>query len=127
MSLDDYFKNCRVRVRKQKFDIVKSRKAYDRAFANIDDDEITVIIEQGKYNAGDAIEVEKGWKILTFEAVLPMSLTGFLAKVSSELAEEKISIFAVSAYSTDHILVKEKDLEKARKRLEKIGCITYEK
>lgn len=59
--------------------------------------------------------------------VLPFGLVGFLAKVSKVLVDEKISIFAISAYSTDHILVKKKDLEKAIKKLENLGCIVEEK
>jgi len=30
-----------------------------------------VIIEQSKYNDEDIIKIEKGWKILTFDMVLP--------------------------------------------------------
>jgi uncharacterized protein len=59
--------------------------------------------------------------------VLPFELVGFLAKVSQVLADEKISIFAISAYSTDHILVKKKDLEKAIKKLESLGCVVEDK
>ena len=53
-------------------------------------------------------------------------LVGFLAKVSQLLAEEKIPIFVISAYSTDHILVKKKDLEIAKKKLKMLGCIIEE-
>jgi hypothetical protein len=55
--------------------------------------------------------------------VLPFSLVGFIAKVSKALADEKISIFTISAYSTDHILVKKKDLVKAIKKIEGLGCV----
>jgi len=48
---------------------------------------------------------------------------GFLARVSGALAEEGISIFVISSYSTDHILVKEKDVLKAIRKLEELGCI----
>jgi len=36
---------------------------------------------------------------------------------------KKIAIFAISAYSTDHILVKEKDLAMAEEKLKKLGCV----
>jgi len=48
-------------------------------------------------------------------------LVGFLAKISKILADENISIFVISAYSTDHILVKDKDINKVIKKLESIG------
>lgn len=86
-----------------------------------------MIIEQSKYGEENLIEIEKDWKILTFDIVFPFGLVGFLAKVSKVLADEKIPIFTVSAYSTDHVLVKEKDLARAEEKLKELGCIIEEK
>jgi hypothetical protein len=128
MDLKDYFKNGKVYIWEGTFAIIKAKKPYPNAFANItDSNEITVIIEQSKYNNKDVIEIEKDWKILTFDMVLLFGLVGFLAKVSKVLADEKIPIFAISAYSTDHILVKEKDLARAEEKLKDLGCIVEEK
>ena len=124
----NYFKNGKVYIWKETFAIIKSKKSYPNAFVNIiDKNETTVIIEQSKYDEENVIEIEKDWKILTFDMVLPFGLVGFLAKVSKVLADEKISIFAISAYSTDHILVKEKDLTRAEEKLKELGCIVEEK
>ena len=123
-----YFKNGKVYVWKETFAIIKAKKPYLKAFANIiDKNETTVIVEQSKYNEKSAIEVEKNWKILTFDMVLPFEVVGFLAKVSKVLADEKIPIFAISAYSTDHILVKEKDLIRAEEKLKELGCTIEDK
>lgn len=128
MKAEDYFRNGKVYVWKETFDVVKSKKIYPNAFANIiDKNETTVIIDQSQYNEKDTIEIEKDWKILTFDMVLPFGLVGFMAKVSQALADERISIFAISAYSTDHVLVKEKSLNKAIKKLENLGCIVENK
>ena len=128
MDLENYFKNGKVYVWKETFAIIKSKKPYLSAFANIiDKNETTVIIEQSKYDEENVIEIEKDWKILTFDMVLPFGLVGFLAKVSKVLADEKIPIFAISAYSTDHILVKEKDLARAEGKLKELGCVVEEK
>jgi len=124
----NYFKNGKVYIWKETFAIIKSKKPYPKAFANvIDKNETTVIIEQSKFNDEDVIEIEKDWKILTFDMVLPFGLVGFLAKVSKVLADENIPIFAISAYSTDHILVKEKDLARAKEKLKELGCIFEER
>ncbi|GAG62856.1 hypothetical protein ES703_55703 [subsurface metagenome] len=124
----NYFKNGKVYIWKETFVIIKSKKPYPNAFVNIiDKNETTVIIEQSEYNNEDVIKIEKDWKILTFDMVLPFGLVGFLAKVSKVLADEKIPIFAISAYSTDHILVKEKDLARAEEKLEELGCVVEEK
>jgi hypothetical protein len=128
MKLEDYFKNGKVYVWKEKFAVVKSKKPLLNAFAVIKDkNEITVVIDQSKIIDKNIIEIERDWKVFTFDMILPFKLVGFLSKVSKVLADEKISIFAISAYSTDHILVKEKDISKAIKKLESLGCIVEEK
>lgn len=47
------------------------------------------------------------------EGPLDFSLTGILASLASPLAEASISIFALSTYDTDYLLVKEQTLQKA--------------
>ena len=80
MDLENYLKNGKVYFWKETFAIIKSKKPYPMAFANIiDKNETTVIIEQSKYDEENVIEIEKGWKILTFDMVLPFGLVGFLA------------------------------------------------
>lgn len=128
MSLENYFKNGKIYIWKETFAIIKAKKPSINAFANIiDKNETTVIIEQSKYNDENIIEIEKDWKILTFDMILPFGLVGFLAKVSKILADEKIPIFAISAYYTDHILVKEKNLKKTKEKLKELGCVVEEK
>ena len=103
--------------------MIRSRRTHPEAFANIiDHNEITVIMDETKVDEEDVIEIEKGWRLLTFEMVLPFELVGFLAIISNAFAEEEIPIFAVSAYSTDHLFVREKDLPKAKEKLKHLGC-----
>lgn len=109
-------------VWKETFAIVKARKIPSKAFAIVQDkNEITLVVEESKLDNDNVITAEKGWKIVTFDGVLPFGLVGFISNISSALAEEGISVFVISSYSTDHILVKEKDLDKAIKKLEKLG------
>ena len=128
MKLNDYFKNQKVYVWKETFAIVKSKNILPNVFAAIKDKrEITVIIDQSKINIKGAIKIRKNYKILTFGMVLPFGLVGFLAKISKALAEENISIFAISAYSTDHILIRNKDLKNAVKKLKSLGFVMKNK
>jgi len=95
------------------FSIVKSKKNYDNAFANIvDENEMTIVINSNLVNLEDVIEKEDGWSLITFDTNLDFELTGFISKISSALADARISIFVVSSYSTDHILVKKENLDK---------------
>ena len=109
-------------VWKEDFVIIKAKKPVKNAFANIiDNNEVTVILPQNKIKEKNIISIDKNYKILTFDMLLPFSLVGFIAKVSKALASEGIPIFVISAYSTDHILIKKKYLGKAKKQLNKLG------
>lgn len=46
---------------------------------------------------------------------------GILAKISGALSDGGVSIFAVSTFNTDYVLVKEDQLEEALNILKKIG------
>lgn len=56
---------------------------------------------------------ETGWRILKIEGPLDFSLVGILAKISNLMANNCISIFAISTYDTDYILIKEDNIKKA--------------
>lgn len=69
----------------------------------------------------NVLEREDGWKAFYIHGTLDFSLIGVLAKIAGILAEERISIFAVSTFNTDYILVKEEQFEKALELLEHHG------
>lgn len=69
-----------------------------------------------RYAIRDA-KIEGGFRLLTFNFVLDFNVVGFLAEVARILAEAEISIIALSAFSRDHILIKQDDLAKALKVL----------
>ena len=56
---------------------------------------------------------EGPYRLITFDIVLDLAIVGFMAVVSRRLADEGVSIYALSTYLRDHILVKEGDCEKA--------------
>lgn len=67
------------------------------------------------------LQCERGWRALKICDVLDFALVGILAKISSLLANAGISIFAVSTYNTDYILIKESHLQKAAAALRTNG------
>ena len=75
------------------------------------EDEISVVMLQDKISSD--VKVEKDWRILKVEGTLDFSLIGILAKISEILAKNSISIFVISTFNTDYILVKEEKVEKA--------------
>ena len=64
---------------------------------------------------------EKGWKVLKIQGTLDFGLVGVLAKISSSLARAGVSIFAISTYNTDYILVREALLNTALHALKQDG------
>jgi hypothetical protein len=56
---------------------------------------------------------EEPYRLITFDIVLDLSLVGFLSVVSTALAESGVSIYAISTYLKDHILVKKRDAARA--------------
>ncbi len=71
----------------------------------------------------NAQKSEGGWSCLKVQGPLDFSLTGILAKISAALAQAEISIFALSTYNTDYILLKTARLPAARQALEKAGYV----
>ncbi|MHA1673514.1 MAG: ACT domain-containing protein, partial [Promethearchaeota archaeon] len=68
-------------------------------------EEISVVLETQNISPTWEI-VEKGWRSLKVDGPLIFSLTGILSSIAGPLAESKVSIFAISTYDTDYILVK---------------------
>ena len=52
---------------------------------------------------------------------MDFSLIGILAKIASVLADKGISIFAVSTYNTDYVMVKKENFQKALEVLAAAG------
>ena len=66
-------------------------------------------------------EVQDGWRAFRVKGQMDFSLIGILAGIATVLADEAISIFAISTFNTDYILVKQEDFEKAIDALDHAG------
>lgn len=64
---------------------------------------------------------ERGWRALRIAGPIDFGLTGVLASVLAPLGEAAISIFAVSTFDTDYILVREPALDAAIDALRAAG------
>jgi hypothetical protein len=66
-------------------------------------------------------KAEKGWRCLKVLGPLDFSITGVLASVSTPLAQAGVSIFAISTYDTDYLLVRNGDFDRAKEVLVRHG------
>ena len=98
-------------------------QVYESQFYSISktDEELSIVC-----NSTIQVNSEKSdtdWSCIKVEGPLDFSLTGILAEISTILAEAEISIFAISTFDTDYILVKSEKLPFAKKVLLKSGYI----
>jgi uncharacterized protein len=82
-------------------------------------DELSIVCES-KY-APSSAKAEKGWRCFKLQGPFPFEMTGVLASALQPLAEAGVSIFAISTYDTDYVMVKETQLGKAEKALKAAG------
>lgn len=82
-------------------------------------EELSVVCPE--QNLPSKMTCEKGWRALKIESQLDFSLMGVLASITAPLAEAGVSIFAISTYDTDYVLVREEALDTAVAALREAG------
>ena len=75
------------------------------------DEELSLV--RGAEAVPNDARAERGWRALRIAGTIDFALTGVLAAVLSPLGEAGLSIFAVSTFDTDYILVREHALPAA--------------
>lgn len=81
--------------------------------------ELSIVCQESDIPA-DA-HAERKRRLLQIEGILAFTLSGVLASIATPLAEAGVSIFAISTYDTDYILVADEDLDRAIAALEGAG------
>jgi hypothetical protein len=64
---------------------------------------------------------ERGWRCLRVKGPLGFGMTGVLASIATPLASSGVSIFVISTYDTDYVLVQERDVGRATDALRRVG------
>lgn len=82
-------------------------------------DELSIVCHQDR--VPDDVQCEAGWRCLRVDGKLDFSLVGVIALLTGPLAEAGISVFVVSSFDTDYLLVKDSDMDKAVAALEEAG------
>lgn len=82
-------------------------------------DELSIICPQHQVPQG--VKRDDGWRCFKVEDTLDVAITGVLAALTMPLAFENISVFAISTFDTDYLLVPQKNLEKAIRILTQSG------
>jgi hypothetical protein len=82
-------------------------------------DELSIVCLQSF--VPEEIRCEPGWRCFRVAGSMDFSQIGLLASFVGPLAEAGVGIFAVSTFDTDHLLVKQANLEKAMAALQQAG------
>ncbi len=83
------------------------------------DTELSILCEQRF--VPQSVRAQRGFRCLRVIGPLEFSQVGILESLAEPLARAAISIFALSTYDTDYLLVPEKDLEAAPMALFEAG------
>jgi hypothetical protein len=78
--------------------------------------ELSVVCTPGQVPSG--AEVESGWRALSVAGSLDFAMIGVIATLAGVLARAGVSVFVLSTFATDHLLVKEASLHQA------VGALT---
>lgn len=81
--------------------------------------ELSIVCAQERVPPG--VSSAGGWRGLRVAGALDFALTGILAALAAPLAAAGVSIFAVSTYDTDYLLVPERQIAEAIAALERSG------
>jgi hypothetical protein len=68
-------------------------------------DEISIVCAE-EVAPTEGATVARGWRALRVDGELDFALIGILAALTTTLAEASVSVFAISTYNTDYLLVK---------------------
>lgn len=82
-------------------------------------DELSIVCAESAVPNG--VPCERGWRCLRVAGPIPFSAIGVLASLTAPLAGADVSIFAISTFDTDYLLVKAVDYERAVSVLRKAG------
>lgn len=82
-------------------------------------DELSVVCRADAVPEG--VRCERGWRCLRVAGTLDFGMVGVLASLLAPLAAAGVSVFAVSTFETDYLLVKEASLTTAVEALRRAG------
>lgn len=83
------------------------------------EEELSIVCAASVVPAG--VRQEPGWRAFKVDGPLDFALTGILASLAGPLAKAGVSIYALSTYNTDYVLVKESQLDEAIDALRAVG------
>ena len=89
------------------------------------DDELSLVCPQHKVPR--KVEADRNWRCLKIQGPMALSQTGVLASLTGPLADARVSVFVISTFDTDYLLIKKKNLLRAIEILRRSGHFVSQK
>lgn len=83
------------------------------------DGELSVVCTESRVPAD--VRAERGFRLVKVVGPIEFETTGVLAAIARPLAAARISIFALSTFDTDYVLVRASELDRAAEALRQHG------
>lgn len=85
-------------------------------------DELSIVVDEA-FVPAHLVHVERGWSLLRIVGRLDFSLVGFLARLTGTLADADVTVFAVSTFDTDYLLVPVEKAPAATEALKRVARV----
>ncbi|SRR5712692_654789 len=82
-------------------------------------EELSVVVEESRIPAG--VTSQLGWRVFQVRGPFAFSEIGVLTSLTGPLAAKEVSVFVISTFDTDYLLVFEEQLAHAIAALEQAG------
>jgi hypothetical protein len=82
-------------------------------------DELSIVCPDAAVPEG--VKCERGWRCLRVAGAMPLSTVGVMAALAAALASAGVSVFAISTFDTDYLLVRAADFDRAVAALRAAG------
>jgi len=86
-------------------------------------DELSVVCRES--SVPGHVEAEPDWTCIRVAGTLDFALVGILSEITKHLADAGISVFALSTFDTDYLLIKNPHWPQAEKTLSNAGYAVY--
>lgn len=132
MTLEEILSSSTYQVSKEQFSVAKvdSTCPFEKCFLVTKDEIETTVIYNQEQSINGILEEKRDYVLIAINVALPFYAPGFIAAVSSALAEKGISVLVVSTYSRDYFLVHKSNEDSAVSILDglhlcrkKDGCV----
>jgi hypothetical protein len=90
--------------------------------------EVSVVIEESllpnETEIDPSMPIQRGFAAMRVVGTLDFSLVGVLSRLTGALAAANVSVFVLSTYDTDILLVRESDRERASQALQRVAKVS---